>query len=90
MDELRGYMEKIIAKEAGFLAKLTDKDLNRGIQPEWKTRPHPIRDALMQVTFEQANHLGELIALYWQMDIEPPEMTWIDVRLAIKGDAGPS
>jgi hypothetical protein len=44
----------------------------------------------MQVTFEQAHHTGELIALFWQQDIEPPEMTWIDVRLAMKGDPGPS
>ncbi|TLZ70215.1 MAG: hypothetical protein E6K10_08545 [Methanobacteriota archaeon] len=90
MDELRGYMEKIIAKEERFLTKLKDKDLDRGVQPEWKTRPHPLRDALLQVTFEQAHHLGELIALFWQQDVEPPEMTWIDVRLAIAGDPGPS
>lgn len=88
--ELRGYMDKVIEKERAFLAKLTDKDLDRPVQPEWKTHPHPLRDALMQVTFEQAHHLGELIALFWQIDIEPPEMTWIDVRLAIKGDPGPS
>ena len=90
MDPLRAYMEKIIAKEKRFLAKLTDKDLDRGVQPEWKTRPHPLRDALMQVTFEQAHHTGELIALFWQIDVEPPEMTWIDVRLLMKGDLGPS
>lgn len=90
MAELRGYMEKIIAQEKRFLGKLTDKDLDRGVQPEWKTRPHPLRDAFLQVTFEQAHHLGELIALFWQEDIEPPEMTWVDVRLAIKGDPGPS
>ena len=90
MDELRGYMERIIAKEEGFLTKLKDKDLDRGVQPEWKTRPHPLRDALLQVTFEQAHHLGELIALFWQQDVEPPEMTWIDVRLLNKGDPGPS
>jgi uncharacterized damage-inducible protein DinB len=90
MDTLRSYMEKIIAKEKRFLAKLTDKDLDRGIQPEWKTRLHPLSDALLQVTFEQAHHLGELIALFWQQDVEPPEMTWIDVGLAMKGDAGPS
>src|SRR2546428_9517628 len=46
MEPLRGYMEKIIAKEKRFLAKLTDKELDRGVQPEWKTRPHPLRDAL--------------------------------------------
>jgi len=90
MEPLRAYMEKIIAKEKRFLAKLTDKDLDRGVQPEWKTRPHPLRDALMQVTLEQAHHTGELIALLWQIDVEPPEMTWIDVRLLMKGDPGPS
>jgi len=90
MEPLRGYLEKIIAKEKRFLAKLTDKDLDRGVQPEWKTRPHPLRDALLQVTFEQAHHTGELIALLWQIDVEPPEMTWIDVRLLNKGDPGPS
>ena len=44
----------------------------------------------MQVRLEQAHHLGELIALFWQIDIEPPEMTWVDVRLLMKGDSGPS
>ena len=88
--ELRGYLEKIIAKEDVFLSKLKEKDLDRTIQPAWKERPHPVRDALAQVTLEQAHHVGELIALFWQQDVEPPEMTWIDVRLLIKGDTGPS
>ena len=90
MEELQAYMEKIIAKEGQWLAKLTDEDLDTLIRPEWKERPHPIRDALLQVTFEQAHHVGELIALLWQMDVEPPEMTWIDVRLAMRGIRGPS
>lgn len=90
MDALRDYMEHIIAKEARFLTQMKEKDLERGVQPEWKERPHALRDALLQVTFEQAHHIGELIALFWQQDIEPPEMTWIDVGLAIKGDPGPS
>jgi uncharacterized damage-inducible protein DinB len=87
---LRAYMERIILKEEALLAGLTEKDLDRPIQPEWKERPHPLRDALAQVTLEQAHHVGEMIALFWQQDIEPPEMTWIDVRLLNKGDPGPS
>ena len=90
MTDLREYLEKIIAKEDAFLTSLKEKDLDRPVQPEWKERPHPLRDALMQVTLEQAHHTGELIALLWQQDVEPPEMTWIDVRLLIKGDPGPS
>jgi len=88
--ELRGYMEKVVAKERTFLDGLLEADLERPVQPAWKKRPHPLHDALMQVTFEQAHHIGELIAMFWQQDIEPPEMTWIDVRLAMQGDPGPS
>jgi len=88
--ELRGYMEKVIAKERAFLAALREEDLQRPVRPAWKKRPHPLHDALIQVTLEQAHHIGELIAMFWQQDVEPPEMTWIDVRLAMQGDPGPS
>ncbi len=90
MASVRAYMEKVIEKEQALLASLQDGDLDRPVQAWWKKRPHPLRDALMQVTLEQAHHTGELIALFWQQDIEPPEMTWIDVRMAIAGIPGPS
>jgi uncharacterized damage-inducible protein DinB len=90
IDALRAYMEKIIEREGRLLGDLKDQDLERPVQPKWKERPHSLRDAMLQVTFEQAHHLGELIALFWQQDVEPPEMTWIDVNLLMKGDPGPS
>ena len=90
MDGVREYMEKVIMKEKAFLATLADENLERPVQAWWKKRPHPLQDELMQVTLEQAHHVGELIALFWQQDVEPPEMTWIDVRLALAGDPGPS
>src|SRR5437879_6943394 len=90
MESLRGYMEKIKPKEKRFLSKLTDKELDRGVQPEWKTRPHPLRDALMQVTFEQAHHTGELIALLWQTAAGPPEITGCDGGAPKQGAPGPS
>jgi len=87
---VRAYMEKVIEKERALLGSLKDSDLEGPIQAWWKKRPHPLRDVLMQVTLEQAHHTGELIALFWQQDVEPPEMTWIDVRLLMKGDTRPS
>jgi len=90
MASVRAYMEKVIENERAFLASLQDDDLDRPVQAWWKKRPHPLRDVLMQVTIEQAHHTGELIALFWQQDIEPPEMTRIDVRMAIAGIPGPS
>jgi len=47
---------------------------------EWKTRQQSPPDALMQGDVRTGPHTGELIALLWQIDVEPPEMTWIDVR----------
>src|SRR5437879_13344614 len=89
IEPITANIDKINVNEKRFLAKLTEKDLDRGVQPEWKTRPHPLRDALMQVTFEQAHHTGELIALFWQIDVEPPARTWLEVSLLEKGDSGP-
>ena len=90
MPPLQAYMEKVIAMEELFLKSLKASDLDRKIQPSWKKRAHALRDALMQVTLEQAHHFGELIALFWQQDVEPPEMTWVDIHMAISGELRPS
>jgi len=57
-------------KEKRFLAKLTDKD-STAASSRMETRQHP-SGRLMQVTFEQAHHTGELIALLWQIDVDHP------------------
>lgn len=33
-------------------------------------------DVLIHVFEEEVHHRGELIALLWQMEIEPPLMSW--------------
>jgi uncharacterized damage-inducible protein DinB len=35
-----------------------------------------VEDALVQNLTEQIHHRGELIALLWQMNIQPPSMQW--------------
>jgi len=41
--------------------------------------PVPVRveGILIHVAFENVHHFGELIALLWQIDVEPPHMGWI-------------
>ncbi len=56
---------------------MDDNALFKKITAPWLKREHELGDVLMQVTFEQAHHLGEIIALLWQVNTEPPEMTWI-------------
>jgi hypothetical protein len=33
-----------------------------------------VEDVLVAAALENIHHFGELIALFWQMDIEPPHM----------------
>ena len=33
-----------------------------------------VEDILVQVVFESVHHFGELIALLWQIDLDPPHM----------------
>ena len=51
--------------------------LSKKFTAPWLEGELGFSDILMQVTFEQAHHLGEIIALLWQVNTEPPEMTWI-------------
>jgi uncharacterized damage-inducible protein DinB len=77
MENMKKYMEHVEAAVNNLLTDLTDSMLTQQIKVEWRERQNSLEDTLMQTTFEQAHHLGEIIALLWQHDIEPPEMTWI-------------
>lgn len=35
------------------------------------------RDVLMHVFTEEVHHRGEIIAMLWQMDVQPPDMGWL-------------
>jgi uncharacterized damage-inducible protein DinB len=36
-----------------------------------------VEDILIHAALENIHHFGELIAVLWQMDVEPPHMGWI-------------
>jgi len=77
MEQVKGFMLKVLAGVNVFLKALDDKAPTKKITAPWMEGEHELRDVLLQVTFEQAHHLGEIIAMLWQTNIEPPEMTWI-------------
>jgi uncharacterized damage-inducible protein DinB len=77
MDSMKRYMKHVESGVDALLLELTDTMLDSPVKVDWWEKAHSLEDALMQVTIEQAHHLGEIIALLWQHDIEPPEMTWI-------------
>ncbi len=80
MEAMGRYMKHVEAGVDTLLLELDDSMLASSVRVEWMERKHSLADALMQITIEQAHHLGEIIALLWQHDIEPPEMTWIGVQ----------
>ncbi len=77
MEQVKEFMQKVLVGGNTFMKGLDDSALSKRITAPWLEGEHELADVLMQVTFEQAHHLGEIIALLWQSNIEPPEMTWI-------------
>jgi uncharacterized damage-inducible protein DinB len=80
IENLRKYVNHVETAVGKLLESLTDSMLTQQIKVDWWDEPHSLADVLMQTTLEQAHHLGEIIALLWQHDIEPPEMTWIGTK----------
>lgn len=80
MDTMKRYMEHVETGVDALLRDLNDSMLASPVKVDWFEKEQSLADVLMQITLEQAHHLGEIIALLWQHDIEPPEMTWIGVQ----------
>ena len=38
-----------------------------------------VRDVLIHVTTQELHHRGEIIAILWQMNLQPPDMGWLSV-----------
>lgn len=77
MKQVREFSNKVWKGVDMLLDNLDDKLLSKKVKAPWLPGTYTLADVLMQVSFEQAHHIGEVIAMMWQLDIEPPEMTWI-------------
>jgi uncharacterized damage-inducible protein DinB len=80
--ELDAYSKKVWSELEAYYSKLTPQTLSRRAKAPWMPGSYTVGDAVLQTTFEQAHHLGEIIALYWQRDTEPPQMMWIPLTRA--------
>jgi uncharacterized damage-inducible protein DinB len=60
-----------------YLEKLTPKELNRRVMLPWrKGILIRVEDVLLYLLIEDISHYGELIALFWQINVEPPFLSW--------------
>jgi uncharacterized damage-inducible protein DinB len=74
------YAARVWASVDGYLDSLSKKELARPVQAPWMPGRYTVADALLQTTFEEAHHLGEVIGALWQDDRAPPDMTWLDLK----------
>lgn len=82
LDDLRGYERVVQGYVDEFLARLRDEDLDRTylvpkLPPWWdEDFTTSIRGTLLHVIEHEIQHRGELNALLWQIDVDPPIMDW--------------
>jgi uncharacterized damage-inducible protein DinB len=82
--DLRRYRDHVWKGVDRLMATLTPARLRRRVRVPWITGTYTLEDAFFQATFEQAHHLGEVIAVYWQRDKVPPQMMWIPLQTGVR------
>ena len=80
MDSIKKRASETESKTKVYLATLTPEVLDRKVdfsRPGMPLMPVRIEDILIHAALENIHHFGELIAMLWQMDVEPPHMGWL-------------
>ena len=78
-DDVRAYMERVEQRMADYLHSLSPKGLEKRYKvtgDDHQVMMITAEDVLIHVFEEEVHHRGELIALLWQMGIDPPSMGW--------------
>jgi uncharacterized damage-inducible protein DinB len=85
LEEVQRFEREVDAVVREFFRHLTDEELDRKYpapEPAGYSQKIEItvRDTLLHLLEEEIQHRGELNALLWQLDVEPPVLDWIDWR----------
>ena len=79
IEKVSKYTEQVESKANANLGRLTPAELSRKIERKLRdgsTLTVTVEDILIDLFQEETHHRGELIALFWQMDISPPHTGW--------------
>jgi uncharacterized damage-inducible protein DinB len=77
-EAVRAAIHRTEERTRAFLASLDDAACARLVEvprDDGSTVRFSVEEILAHVAVEEMHHRGELIALLWQMDVEPPPMT---------------
>jgi len=80
MESIRKRAREAESKAKTYVAKLDSTELERKVEMPRRGTPSitvRVEDVLVHAALENIHHFGELIALLWQIDQEPPHMGWI-------------
>jgi len=80
IEKITEYMEGVESRANAYLNKMTPEELVGNVESKRKdgsTLLIPVEDMLIDFFQEETHHQGELLALLWQMDVEPPHMGFI-------------
>lgn len=80
IEKIREYVEQVESEANEYLSKVTPEELSRKIERKRRdgsTTPATVEDYFIHLFQEETHHIGELIALLWQIDVRPPHMGWI-------------
>ncbi len=80
MDSIRKCAEEVESKTKAYVANMKPEDLERKVEIQRSGAPSVwfrVEDILIHCALENISHFGELIALLWQMDVEPPYRGWL-------------
>jgi uncharacterized damage-inducible protein DinB len=87
IEKVKKYMEEVESKANAYLSKVTPEELARNIERKQKDGSilHiTVEEMLLDFFQEETHHRGELIALLWQDDVEPPHRGFIQYTLSQK------
>ncbi|OGP66955.1 MAG: hypothetical protein A2031_03665 [Deltaproteobacteria bacterium RBG_19FT_COMBO_43_11] len=87
IEKVKKYMEEVESKANAYLSKVTPEELARNIERKQKDGSilHiTVEEMLLDFFQEETHHRGELIALLWQEDVEPPHRGFIQYTLSQK------
>jgi uncharacterized damage-inducible protein DinB len=73
------HLNKVEKKTTSYLKLAEENELKRRVKftiSSGQTFDLSVEECLIQSFTEQLYHIGELIALLWQINIEPPKMQW--------------
>ena len=79
MEDVKTYMKHVEKRMNKYLGSLGAKGVYKKYKIEreaGKVETVTAEDILIHVFEEEVHHRGEIIALLWQMGIEPPPMGW--------------